>query len=94
LSTRIFTEKGQGGEFIEGGQSYIGGTVPVNVSGGLKAKGHAVGATGVGQAVEIMLQLRNEAGKRQVDGAEIGLAHNLHGFAVHHTVTIYGREPS
>lgn len=88
-----FTEKGEGGKFIEEGQSDIGGTVPVNLSGGLKSKGHAVGATGVGQAVEIMLQMRNEAGKRQVDGVEISLAHNLSGFATHHTVTIYGREP-
>ncbi len=88
-----FTEKGKGGKFIEEGQSEIGGKVPVNVSGGLKAKGHPVGATGIGQAVEIMHQLRGEAGKRQVDGAEIGLAHNLSGFSVNHFVTIYGREP-
>ena len=72
-----FCKKGEGGKFIEEGQSYIGGKVPINVDGGLKSKGHPLGATGVSMTVEIVKQLRGEAGKRQVSGAEIGLAHNV-----------------
>ncbi|MDJ0270267.1 MAG: hypothetical protein NXY59_06965 [Aigarchaeota archaeon] len=63
----------------------------MNTSGGLKAKGHPIGATGVAQAVEIVFQLQGEAGKRQVGGAEIGLTHNMGGFAVNHVVGIYRR---
>jgi len=72
-----FCEKGEGGRFIEEGQSYIGGRTPVNIDGGLKSKGHPLGATGVSMAVEITKQLRGEAGNRQVSGAEIGLSHNV-----------------
>jgi len=72
-----FCKKGEGGKFIEEGQSYIGGKVPVNVDGGLKSKGHPLGATGVSMTVEITKQLRGEAGNRQVSGAEIGLSHNI-----------------
>jgi len=72
-----FCKKGEGGKFIEEGQSYIGGKLPVNVDGGLKSKGHPLGATGVSMTVEIVKQLRGEAGKRQVSGAEIGLTHNV-----------------
>jgi len=72
-----FCEKGEGGKFIEEGQSYIGGRTPVNVDGGLKSKGHPLGATGVSMAVEITKQLRGEAGNRQVSEAEIGLSHNV-----------------
>jgi len=86
-----FCGKGYGGRFVEEGQSAIGGEVAVNTSGGLKAKGHPIGATGIAQVVEITLQLRGEAGKRQVSGADIGLTHNLGGFAVNHVVGIYGR---
>ncbi len=74
-----FCPKGKGGKFIEEKQSYIGGKTPVNVDGGLKAKGHPVGATGVSMTTEIVKQLRGEAGKRQVSGAEIGLTHNVGG---------------
>ena len=74
-----FCEKGKGGKFIEDQQTYIGGKIPVNVDGGLKAKGHPVGATGVSMLVEIAKQLRGEAEKRQVNGAEIGLTHNIGG---------------
>jgi acetyl-CoA C-acetyltransferase len=63
----------------ERGETAIGGRIPINTSGGLKGKGHPVGATGVAQAVEITQQLRGEAGKRQVNGAEIGLTHNVGG---------------
>lgn len=72
-----FCKKGEGGKFIEEGQSYIGGRTPVNIDGGLKSKGHPLGATGVSMAVEITKQLRGEAGDRQVSGAEIGLSHNV-----------------
>ena len=53
--------------------------MPVNTSGGLKAKGHPVGATGIAQIVEIMAQLRGDAGKRQIKGARVGLAQNMGG---------------
>jgi acetyl-CoA C-acetyltransferase len=74
-----FVEKGQGGKATEEGLTALGGRLPINTSGGLKACGHPVGATGIKQAYEIALQLRGEAGKRQVDEAEIGLAHNVGG---------------
>lgn len=73
-----FVEIGKGGKATEEGITQIGGKIPVNTSGGLKAKGHPVGATGIAQAVEITLQLRGDAGKRQVD-ADVGLTHNVGG---------------
>jgi acetyl-CoA C-acetyltransferase len=73
-----FFKIGEGGRATEEGETAIGGRIPVNTSGGLKAKGHPVGATGVAQVVEVVLQLRGEAGKRQVD-ADIGLTHNVGG---------------
>jgi acetyl-CoA C-acetyltransferase len=85
-----FCEKGQGGTFIEEKQSYIGGKIPVNVDGGLKAKGHPVGATGVSMTTEIVKQLRGEAGKRQVN-AEIGLIHNVGGIGQYCFVHIHRR---
>lgn len=74
-----FVKKGEGGKFIQDGICRIGGKIPINTSGGLKAKGHPVGATGIAQIIEIVKQLRGEAGKRQVNGAEIGLTHNVGG---------------
>ncbi|MCX8206585.1 MAG: thiolase domain-containing protein [Methanothrix sp.] len=74
-----FFPKGEGGAATEEGRTAIGGDVAVNTSGGLKACGHPVGATGIKQAYEIVLQLRGEAGRRQVDDAEIGLTHNVGG---------------
>jgi acetyl-CoA C-acetyltransferase len=71
--------KGRGGNATEEGLTALGSSLPVNTSGGLKACGHPVGATGIKQAYEIVLQLRGEAGKRQVDDAEIGLTHNVGG---------------
>lgn len=85
-----FCEKGEGGKFIEEKQSYIGGKIPVNVDGGLKAKGHPVGATGVSMTTEIVKQLRGEAGKRQVN-AEIGLIHNVGGIGQYCFVHIHRR---
>ncbi|MHC1582754.1 MAG: thiolase domain-containing protein [Candidatus Syntropharchaeia archaeon] len=76
-----FCEMGEGGKLIEEGETEIGGKIPVNPSGGLKAKGHPIGATGTGQVYEIVKQLRGEAERkeRQVEGAEIGIAHNVGG---------------
>lgn len=72
-------EKGKGGKALEEGITEIGGKFPVNTSGGLKARGHPVGATGVAQIVELVLQLRGDAEKRQVAGAEKALAVNIGG---------------
>ncbi len=74
-----FVEKGQGGKAVEEGMTTLNGRLPINTSGGLKACGHPVGATGIKQAYEIALQLRGEAGRRQVDEAEVGLTHNVGG---------------
>jgi len=74
-----FVEKGQGGKAVEEGMTSLNGKLPINTSGGLKACGHPVGATGIKQAYEITLQLRGEAKKRQIDDAEIGLTHNVGG---------------
>jgi acetyl-CoA C-acetyltransferase len=72
-------DAGQGGPLTQSDRTAIGGDIPVNPSGGLKAKGHPVGATGVAQAVEIAKQLRGEADKRQVQGARVGLTQNMGG---------------
>ena len=74
-----FFEKGRGGPATLAGETAIGGKIPINTSGGLKACGHPVGATVIKQAVEIVEQLRGDAGKRQVEGAEVGLTHNVGG---------------
>ena len=76
-----FFKKGEGGKAVEEGETEINGKVTINPSGGLLAKGHPVGATGVAQISELVWQLRGEAGKRQVDGAEIGLAHCMGNFS-------------
>jgi len=86
-----FCERGQGGRFVEDGQTYIGGKVPVNVDGGLLAKGHPVGATGASQIRTLVQQLRGEAGETQVKGAETALAHNLGGIGMYCAVTILKR---
>ncbi|MCK4902275.1 MAG: thiolase domain-containing protein [Thermoplasmatales archaeon] len=72
-----FVKKGDGGKAIDNKITTLDGKIPVNPSGGLKAKGHPVGATGVAQIGEIVLQLRGEADKRQVKDAKIGLTHNV-----------------
>lgn len=74
-----FFKKGEGGQAIEDGLIERDGQVAVNTSGGLKARGHPLGATGIAQAAEITWQLRGDADKRQVDGAEIGLTQNIGG---------------
>jgi acetyl-CoA C-acetyltransferase len=87
-----FCPKGEGGRFIEDKRSYIGGDVAVNVDGGLKAKGHPIGATGVSMAYEIVTQLRGEAEERQVPGADIGLTHNVGGIGQYTFVHVFRRE--
>jgi acetyl-CoA C-acetyltransferase len=84
-----FCGKGEGGTLVESGATEIGGSIPVNTSGGLKAKGHPVGATGTAQAYEIYLQLTGQAGGRQVQGAEVGLTHNLGGHGSTAVVHVY-----
>jgi len=74
-----FFEKGSGGKAVEEKRTYIGGELPVNTSGGLKARGHPLGATGVAQVVEVVEQLRGRAGERQVKNARTGLTHNVGG---------------
>jgi acetyl-CoA C-acetyltransferase len=74
-----FCEKGKGGEFTESGATSIDGKIPINPSGGLKSKGHPVGATGIAQAVEIVEQLRGNVGDRQVKNAKVGLTQNMGG---------------
>lgn len=75
-----FFEKGDGGHAVLRGDTAIGGRIPINPSGGLKAKGHPVGATGVGQVVEAVMQLRGQAGARQVENARVALTHCMGGF--------------
>jgi acetyl-CoA C-acetyltransferase len=86
-----FCMAGEGGRLAEEGVTTLQGAIPVNTSGGLKTKGHPVGATGTAQAYEVYLQLTEQAEKRQVDGAEIGLTHNLGGSGATATVHIYRR---
>jgi len=75
-----FFKKGEGHKALERGDTKLGGKIPVNTSGGLKGKGHPVGATGIGQAHEIVTQLRGEAKKRQVKDAKVGFTCNFGGF--------------
>ncbi len=87
-----FCAKGEGGPFIEEKRSYIGGDVAVNVDGGLKAKGHPIGATGVSMAYEIVTQLRGDAGERQVPDADVGLTHNVGGIGQYTFVHVFRRD--
>jgi acetyl-CoA acetyltransferase len=75
-----FCEIGQGGWLAERGQTALGGKIPVNPSGGLESKGHPIGATGLGQIHELILQLRGKAGARQVENARLAIAENGGGF--------------
>ena len=70
-----FCARGDGASLLNSGATSIGGKIPINPSGGLLAKGHPVGATGAAQVVEIVRQLRGEAGARQVEGAKVGMTH-------------------
>ena len=71
-----FCKIGEGGPYAESGATTLGGKKPVNTSGGLECRGHPIGASGLAQIHELVLQLRNNAGNRQVEGARIGLAEN------------------
>lgn len=82
---------GKGGNMLEEGVTALGGRIPVNTSGGLKAKGHPVGATGTAQAYEAYLQLTGQAEKRQVEGAELAVTHNVGGSGATATVHVYRR---
>ena len=83
-----FVEKGQGGPYVLEGRTCLKGERPVNTSGGLKSKGHPVGATGVAQICDVALQIRGEAGERQVAQHSLGLAQNLGGSGATAVVTI------
>lgn len=86
-----FVPKGTAGKFTEQGETQLGGRLPVNTSGGLKACGHPVGATGIKQIWEVVQQLRGEGGKRQVEGAEIGMTQNVGGTGATVVSHIFGR---
>lgn len=75
-----FCSWGEAAAVAKTGATALGGSIPVNPSGGLVSKGHPLGATGIGQIAEIVMQLRDEAGKRQVKGARIGMTENGGGF--------------
>ncbi len=85
-----FAPRGMGGKFAFEGQTSRTGKIPVNTSGGLKAKGHPVGATGVAQIVDLALQIRCEAGERQIPRHSVGLAQNLGGSGATCVVSIVG----
>ena len=86
-----FFEKGSAGQAVLDNQTYHDGKIAINVDGGLKSKGHPLGATGISQAYELRKQLLGEAGSRQVDGAEIGLSHNVGQTGQFVNVLVYDR---
>ena len=85
-----FVKPGEGPKLLEEGDTYPDGKIPVNPDGGLLSKGHPIGATGIGQTRTIVKQLRGECGKTQVNGARIGLVHNLGGPGIYCFITILG----
>jgi len=85
-----FVKKGEGGPYVQQGCTALNGPRPVNTSGGLKSKGHPVGATGVGQICDVVMQLRGDAGERQIARHALGLAQNLGGSGATAVVTILG----
>ena len=87
-----FCRPGEGGAYIAEGRAHIGGSTPVNIDGGLKAKGHPIGATGVSMTCEIVTQLRGEAGDRQVPDADVGLTHNVGGIGQYCFVHVLRKE--
>uniref|UniRef100_A0A7V0Z6H6 Thiolase domain-containing protein n=1 Tax=candidate division WOR-3 bacterium TaxID=2052148 RepID=A0A7V0Z6H6_UNCW3 len=84
-----FAPRGKAGELTEKGETSLNGKIPINTSGGLKSKGHPVGATGIAQIVEVVEQLRGNAGKRQVKNARIGLTQNMGGSGASSVVHIF-----
>lgn len=87
-----FVAAGQSGPWVAGGVTGIGGQLPVNTSGGLKAKGHPIGATGVAQICDLAIQMRGQAGERQVARHRTGLAQNLGGSGATSVVTILRKD--
>jgi acetyl-CoA C-acetyltransferase len=87
-----FCERGEGGVFAERGATKLDGELPVNTSGGLKSKGHPIGATGASQVVEVFEQLHSRAGERQVENSEIALTHNIGGSGGAAVVHIFEKE--
>ena len=87
-----FFARGEGHLALEKGETALGGSLPINVSGGLKGRGHPVGATGIAQAHEIVTQLRHEAGGRQVDAATVGFTCNFGGFGNNVVCLTFRRE--
>ncbi len=87
-----FFPKGEGHLALERGETALGGKLPINVSGGLKGRGHPVGATGLAQVYEIVHQLRGEAGERQVKDARIGFTCNFGGFGNNVVCLAFTRE--
>jgi len=87
-----FCQKGEAGQFIESGATELDGDLPVNTSGGLKSKGHPIGATGAGQVVEAFKQLSGTAGERQVENPTRGLTHNVGGSGGASVIHIFERE--
>jgi len=85
-----FVKKGEGGPYVLEGRTCLRGARPVNTSGGLKSKGHPVGATGVAQICDVAVQIRGEAGERQVERHSLGLAQNLGGSGATAVVTVLG----
>lgn len=88
-----FVPPGDGGPATAAHRTYVGAEMPINPSGGLKAKGHPIGATGTAQIVEMVDHLHGDAGERQVRGAETALAHNLGGDAATTIVTVMEARP-
>ena len=86
-----FFPRGEGWKALRSGVTAIDGDMPVNVSGGLKARGHPVGATGLAQVAEVVWQLRGQAEGRQLEGVNVGLTQNIGGFGCNNLVTILRR---
>ena len=86
-----FFKAGEGGKAASEGRTALDGDKPINSDGGLKAKGHPVGATGAGMVVEMFKQLRGQAGKHQVKDPVYGLAHNVGAAGATVTIQVFGR---
>ncbi len=86
-----FAKPGEGRDLIQSRETYLEGSIPVNVDGGLLSKGHPIGATGGSQIRTVVKQLRGDAGEIQVKDPEIGLVHNIGGVGIYGNVTILGR---
>ena len=92
LEAAGFAERGSGWKLAQEGAIDLNGSLPITTLGGLKARGNPGGATGVYQVVEAVLQLRGEAGKRQVPNADVGLTHNVGGIGQYTFVHVFRRD--